>query len=274
MTFGDMILDCAERWGHADQSGTLPGLPTDAAILDLIKRKINAGYHEFLRADRKWTFVRQRVQVLWCPNGDGPFNIPSAGLPDGGRYRLPSYVGSQPHTDWTYVTTGRPPMVIQTIDAETVRRRMAAFRTKGIPAWAGVSPIQTDDGINGQGGKGWEVMFYPRPQNVSTVEAIFSVRQHVLKNLEERHVAGSDHDRTIIAFADHQWYKDDAEDPTVSAGYAGEMANQLAQSMLIDQERRPRQHGKLVDPKTLTVPVNRYVNLGAITYNGSPVPTP
>lgn len=267
MTFGDMILDCAERWGHADETGTLPGIPTDAAVLDKIKRKINAGYAEFLRADRKWCFLRQRYELTWYPDGDGPYNIPTGGSPDGGRYRLPTYLGSQPLTDWTYVTTGRPPSVIQNVSGETVRRQQASFRMSGVPMQAGCLPILTGDGVGGQP-KGWEVLFYPRPASAYTVEAVFSVRQHVLTELHERHVAGSDHDRTIIAYADHQWFKDDAENPLTSQTYEAEMLRMKALSMEIDKERRPRVLGKLRDSSSF-VPVSRWTNLGTVKYDGA-----
>ena len=266
MTFRELILDCAERWGVADETGTRAGIPTDLAVLDKVKRKINAGYADFLRADPRWTFLRQRVQVTWYPDGDGPYNING----DASRYRLPSYVGSAPLTDWTYVDAGAPPSCILTVDGERVRMAAARQVATGVPTWAGCIPLATEDGVGGQS-KGWEVVFYPRPSTAYTVEAMFRVGNHVLAELGERHVAGSDHDRTIIAYADHHWFKDDAETPDIPARYEAEMLRNFGASVQIDKQRRPRNHGKLIDPSVMRNPVNRSSNLGTLTFDGAAI---
>ena len=44
MTLRELIIDCAERWGCADESGSLADVPDDPAMFDKVKRKIVAGY--------------------------------------------------------------------------------------------------------------------------------------------------------------------------------------------------------------------------------------
>lgn len=265
MTFKEMILDCAERWGKADQTGTLPGIPTDAADLNLVKRKINAGYRQFLAADPKWSFVRQRYSLTFYPDGDGPQNIQS----DAGRYRLPSWICSQPKSDWMFVTASGPRGCIPIRPYELVRRQLADTASGGgQPAYSAVGPVETGDAIGGQS-KGWEALFSPRPSTAYTVEAMFRVTRHDLTDLYERHVAGSEHDRTILAFADWEWFRDDAENPTTTAIYQQARDAQLAQSIRVDREYRGRHHGKLVDPSIAAPAESDYTDRTELVYDGS-----
>lgn len=249
MTLEDMIRDCAERWGHADQTGSTAGVPTDAAVLDLVKRKINAGYQQFLSASTKWSFREQQVQVLGYPNGDGPDNINK----DPGRYRLPSHIQGAPLYDWEFVGDARPRTTVANMAVDIVRKRAALYtRRTGIPDMAGVGPLN-DNGPPEQGSNGWEVVFWPAPALTYLMSTTFRVEQHELTTLGERHIAGKAHDRTIIAFADWEWFRDDAEDPEQKERYrlavfgdpASGIEGMLQRSLKIDGEHRNRRRGSI-----------------------------
>lgn len=266
MSFQEILLSCAEKWGKADQTGTLPAIPSDPADLDQCKRRINEGYRSFLSSNPRWSFAEEKVQVLLAPDGSGPFNIES----DGGRYRLPKFIGSIPLTDWTYVGQSTPGGRILTVDHDLVVRQQSQSDATGNSTHAGVGPIVTGEGPGGQH-KGWEVRFWPRPQGAYTVEATFRVTSHKLVDLEDRHIAGREHDETILAFCDAEWYKHDAEDPEIAQRYMAIRTDALERSIELDKQMSPRRHGKVVDPSTQRVSVNRYTNLGRITMDGVPI---
>jgi hypothetical protein len=269
MTFEEIILDCAERWGHADETGDTAGIPTDDYLLDKIKRKVNAGYRAFLTANPKWTFLEERVQIQCYPDGDGPYNIDG----DAGRYRLPSRIASSPRFDWTFEGDQKPGSVVMNLAHDIVLRRRAAGERTGIPEYCGVGPIDPDAPPGGAE-RGWEAVFYPAPAADYLLETTFRVDSHTLIDLSERHIAGRSHDRTLIAFCDWEWYRDDGEDETVRERYKAEIYGDgarpglLALSIAADNERRSRRHGNL---GRRTVRVNTGSNLGRVTLDGSAV---
>lgn len=266
-TFEDLILDCSARWGHADQSGTLPGIPTDPAVLFEVKSTINRAYRAFLSAYPKWTFATQDIFLTFDPDGTGPDNV--AGDP--GRYRLPRHVGSIPLTDWTYEGGNAPVESILVLDHELVDRlRAMDSGSAGYPTRSAIKRITGND----QGGsdpRAWEAIFHPSPSAVATVKATFRFTGHQLVSLTDRHIAGREHDETIKAFADHEWMKKDAEDPEMSQRYERERNAKLAHSIALDHEMRARRRGQVIDPSVMryTPPASR---LGPLTFNGAAIP--
>jgi hypothetical protein len=273
LTFEQALIDCAERWGHAGQSGTVPALPTDEAVLDLIKRKFNAGYQEFLSA-HNWSFLDQQVTVLAYPNGDGPDNIDS----DPARYRLPNNIRGMPLYDWEFVGDARPRTTVANIAIDIVRKRAALYtRRTGIPTWAGCGPLN-ENGPPEQGGNGWEVMFWPAPALTYEMRTTFRIEQHELVENNERHIAGKAHDRTVIAFANWEWYRDDAEDPDLRERYRLELYGNpatgekgaLQRSIDIDGQHRNRRRGSISTERLRHAnrrKTHRY--LGRVQYDGS-----
>lgn len=263
-TLGQILLDCSERWGQADQTGTTPAVPTDPGVIDLCLRKINAGYREFLTANSKWTFLEQQVQVLGYPLGDGPDNVEG----DAGRYRLPGYVTSTPRHDWFFVGASRPRTRIENRAVQLVRQQRAlSSRQTGIPTWAGVGKINEDDAVEGPN-HGYEVVFWPAPSLTYLMQNTFRVDGHELVDMTERHIAGMAHDRTIIAFANWEWYRDDAED-AVRDRYKAERDEALARSFSLDNEMRERRRGTMSLDRIRNGErrkTHRY--LGRVTYDG------
>ena len=274
MTLRDLLLDCAERWGYADQRGSVPAIPTDAARLALCLRKINAGYREFLLANPNWTFLYREHSVLAYPDGDGPDNIDG----DAGRYRLPGFISSAPLSDWKFVGDSRPRTYVRRRHVEIVRKRRAIqTRRTGIPDIAGVGTIQVEDGAD-QRASGYEVVFWPAPALAYEMEATFRVDGHTLVDLNERHIAGQVHDRTIIAFCNWEHYRDDSDDESLKARYKAELFGDrgtgdigaLGRSIQIDNLMRERHHGTTSTNRNAQMnrrKTHRY--LGRVSVDGS-----
>jgi len=264
MSFEDLILNCAERWGKADQSGSVPALPTNEADLALIKRKINDGYRAFLASNPKWRFAEQDVTILFYPNGDGPLNIEA----DAGRYRMPEFIGSTPLGDWTFAGDSTPRSRVVTMDYDIVRKHLdIGGSSTGVPCYAGVGPMKSTDK---EQPRIWEAVFFPRPSQTWTCSARFRVTSHKLVNLTDRHIAGGEHDETLIRFCDWEWFGDDAEDQSISDKYAGRRNEALMRSIALDREMSGRRHGKVTNlgngqPDAWKRP------LGSITYDGVPI---
>ncbi len=278
MTLGQILLDCAERWGYASQSGSVPAIPTDPGVLALCLRKINAGYREFLLANPKWSFLHRQYSVLAYPEGDGPDNIDG----DGGRYRLPGWISSAPLNDWAFVGDARPRTIVERRQINIVRKRRAIqSRRTGIPTIAGVGTIEADDGAD-KSPTGYEVVFWPAPSLTYEMEATFRVDGHELVDLNERHVAGKVHDRTVISFANWEHYRDDSTDEAEKARYKSELYGDgqtdpgaLARSIRIDNEMRDRHHGTTSQNRNLYQnrrKTHRY--LGRISFDGSYISAP
>lgn len=236
MTYRELIVEVAQRKGMADISGAVAAIPDDALHLDLIKRTVNRGYARFLRADPQWSFIERTVTVTTDENGTGPLNI--AG--DAGRYRLPQFVRGTPLSNWRYEDEQSVFREAITTDHRTVRILREQSPTTGIPARAAVAALENPD-TPGRG-TAWELILYPTPGSAFTLEADFNVRTHQLVEMDDRHIAGPEHDEAIIDCAVALL---DAADNDA----AFIMPDSVAASMQIDALNRTKVVGPWTDPK-------------------------
>lgn len=263
-TFEDLILRLAARTGHADQTGTIAELPTDAEVLRLHKAAVNEGYDRFLRANPKWTFLDLSVTITLDSDGDGPTNIDG----DAGRYIAPGYVSGAPTGPWVFADTRSRRTMLKSVHPSQIDAyRQAGSGQTGAPSLAACRSRRTGAPV-GQAPAGWEFMFWPLPDQDYVLSAPFRVKKHVMVELGEKHVAGSEHDSAIHAFAAWAWYEDDAEDPAVAERFRAAAMERLAESMALDLQNFPDSVG---DNDGGVCPENVYRLPRVYAHNGNPI---
>ncbi len=242
-TFGELIVRLAARIGHADQTGAVAGVPTDANTLAEMKRCVNEGYDRFLRARQNWSFRRRTVILTFDTAGTGPQNYQQ----DAGRYVLPGYVAGPPLDDWVYLTANTTQRQIKRVHPNEIDvRRVSQGSTTGAPVISGMRTIESTGPI-GTSPTRWEATFYPIPDAAYMVQAPFRVVRHEMVELSERHCAGAEHDAAIIAYAAWVWFEDDAEDRETAERYrvaaqgdpARGIRGALQESIELDETNHP-----------------------------------
>lgn len=242
-TFERLLIELAEAVNQT-QYGTgndnAPVVNTDPATRDRLNRAVNRGYKYFLLSDRQWSFLERPVTLVLTPDASlGAASGLHAGLcidQDPARYRLPGFVEGSPKGDWTYLDTNSPYRAVIDVSAATVQRcRQASPTVTGAPQYAGVRPLEPDTSDNQQT-PGREVIFWPTPDREYTVEALFRVATPELADLSDRHVAGAEHDLTILALA--QWEWDRIDDRKLDLPEDAKF--KLDQSKRADRALRPR----------------------------------
>ena len=267
-TFRTLVAQFAEQIGvasfGADGRGE-PGIPATVHELAICKSYVNSGYKDFLQADADWTFLNDEVILTLDPAGAGPFNVNG----DPARYRLPQHCTGHPRGNWRFrddLTSARQVICrpMDVIDA----KRQGIVRT-GVPELAGVRGIPSGP----LAGKGSEVVFYPAPDAAYTLVGLYRVLPYDLVDLDQRHVAGAEHDNTVLAAALHKWAQRDGDEPSkIERG--GEYARLMALSKDIDRRKRTRNFGRMRDPSTsrADAPMGRRAE-GLVTHhNGNPIP--
>lgn len=271
MTFSEMIIELADDVGlasHGADGRSAAGLPDNPADLAKVKKFVNKGYRAFLGEDPKWTFCRSTFTLVLYPAGDGPDNVDG----DAARYRLPSYLRGMPATTPTY--TDQLSRVTHCLprDVATVLRHIQTEEATGVPRIYAVRPIPGPDGKTSHVDTLHEMLFYPTPDVQYTLEMQVRVHPYNLVDVDlERHVAGPEHDRAIMAAARLAWLEAFSEDAGEKAEALQTYTKLLENAKAVDRELRPRNLGRLSDPSiNRAEPVRR--GRGLITHsNGTPI---
>lgn len=269
-SFGDLLLELAVELGLARLVNTsgqdqAPTLPTDGSILFKLKQRLNAGYMSFLGGinpslppGRKpythWSFLSREVTLEFHPDGLGPLNIDQ----DSTRYRLPDGITSAPKQAWTINTGGRYSNThVQSVTWERVRHELAMAPTlRGCPVMAACRTIDALE--HPDHGKAWETRVYPPPADPGmSMKADFRIQARPLNDLNQRHIAGTEHDRTIIAYALVEWHRRDDKKGD-QFGRAMKLAgDSILASIELDKRARPMVVGQIRDPSVGQVIPNR-----------------
>jgi hypothetical protein len=194
-TFRELIVEVAHRKDMADLSGEVAAIPSDSQHLDLVKRMVNRGYARFLRADPQWSFIERTVTVVTNADGDGPTNLGG----DAGRYKLPFYVRGTPLSNWRFQDEQSTYCEAIATDHRSVRIMRQQGQSTGTPAYAAVAALESPDA--GGRSTAWELLLYPTPSAEYTIEADFNLRTHQFVEMEDRSIAGPEHDEAIIECA-------------------------------------------------------------------------
>lgn len=254
-TFGDLIRDVAEELGLADYTGTTPAAPTRAGDLDVVKRAIADGCELFYRGmdpreggrKHRWTFLTPTIRVTIDPAGTDPATIEG----DIARYRLDRRVTSGPHDNWTWeLGTQAWSGEVMNVREEVVRQLHANQTNTGPPLYATVRAYPPLNAAAPQDRQGWEVWVWPDPDQVYTLSAKFPVWPRKMLHPDERHLAGPDHDMTIIAASVYAHFRKrrtaDPEKAEVQARFDREMIA----SIETDLQNLPKTAGRNDDPAT------------------------
>lgn len=213
----------------ADNRATVP---SDPNTLDQLTRAINRGYKSFLAANPRWTFLERPVQITLSTDGSAAESIDS----DPGRYLLPSYVTGNPKGDWSFVDDNADRTCIITTSEHIVRRyRDGSPDTSGTPLYGCVRPLNPPKGGSLRAAR-QELVIYPDPDEAYVIEAVFRITAHELVELEDRHIAGAEHDMAILEQAVWQWRQ--LETPGLP-----QPTTELAKSILLDRATTPVRPG-------------------------------
>lgn len=248
MTYEQLIVRVAEAAGIASYATGPAAIPTRAHDLDLCKRMVNDGYQRFLNGIRAggkrpytaWTFLKPLYTFTLDPAGTGPTNVAA----DAARYRLSVPVVAHP-ASFTIKdpdsTASATTCAVTGIDR--VWASLSATVSVGRPVIAAMAPLAADRPGDAPG---WEVVFWPRPDKAYTATARFRLQPRTLVALEERHVAGMEHDQTIIALAIAAMKaKNRSEDVQAARDDADAL---MDASIALDMQRQPATAGPMLDP--------------------------
>ena len=273
MTAAELLLEIAERAHLADhtnpddENDNRARLPEDPHDLDVLWRALRTGYGLFLRSNPNWQFVRRVVSLTFDLDGTGPANV--AGDP--ARYRLPEYVSGPPEDAWTYGDDNSDVLCIQPVSDAELRALQAASVQTGTPAFVSHRPFTPDDaGVAGR--TAWEAVFYPAPGIAHTLSATFRIQAGHLVDLADRHVAGPDHDETIICAAVFHLARNDKIPGLDRDTAEADWLKALADSRTLEAAKAPPTVGPL--RKTgQPAAESRYRGRGhTFSYNGTPIP--
>lgn len=246
MRFRDFVLQVAIWLGLSDETGATNALPDDQAHLDLCKRIVNRAYKKFLQRDARWTFCEAPVQIM----------LSTAATPDQvdgehWRYRLPEWARGGPKTRWRYIDSQAWPSGVTPVTWDQIATRMHVLDESGPPVWAATRETPIASGHPLDAPRRWEVVFYPKPDSVYTVEGDFRVVPYDLQHLDERHVAGPEHDQTILELCRYEAAMED-ENQMDQEEAKRDAEQAVAFSLQIDRQKRPRRLGKFHDPAAIT----------------------
>jgi len=209
--------------------------PTDPNTLDQLTRAINRGYKSFLTANPRWTFLERPVQITLSADGTAAQCVEG----DPARYLLPSFVNGNPKGDWSFIDDQADRVCIMTTHEHVVRRlRDGSPDTSGTPLYGCVRPLDPPKGGSLRAAR-HELVLYPDPDEAYVIEALFRIGAHELVELEDRHVAGAEHDMAILEQAVWQWRQLDAPGTP-------QPTTELAKSIAMDRATTPNRAGSFV----------------------------
>ena len=211
-------------------------VPTDPNTLDQLTRAINRGYKSFLAANPRWTFLERPVQITMSATGTGAACIDS----DPGRYLLPSFVSGAPKGDWSFVDDNADRVCIMTTSEHAIRRyRDGSPDTSGTPLYGCVRPLDPPKNGSLRSARR-ELVVYPDPDNDYLIEAMFRISAHELVEMNDRHIAGAEHDMAVLEQSVWQWRM--LESPGLQ-----QPTTELAKSILLDRATVPIRPGAFVN---------------------------
>lgn len=245
MSFADLILRVAIEVGLSDESGTTAAIPSDPHDLDKVKRAVNDGLQLFQRANPKWKWMEPEVTLLMDRTGAASNAVPGTT----NEYILPWYCQGAPLNDWVTIDD---PNGIGTQVQSTSIERIRAFRSlddqyEGRPCMvAHVVHQPTGEGLRRIR---WKAVFDRNPDTNYLLVAKFRVVQPPLVELNDRHLAGSQHDQSVVDAGVWAYWRSKAEaDPGVRRMAEERFNRAVLESAAIDTRQTDRNLGPMLDP--------------------------
>lgn len=269
-TFQDLILRVAENVGlpyYPDQADNRAQIPVDPHNLDIVKRAINDGSDNVLRAYPHWTWASMPFEFTLYPDGDGPQNLEE----DAGRYLLPWCVSGNPQDGWVYASDGISGVIVPTSRETVFAMRAADPDASGTPTMACVTAIQNPGKIKNQR-QSFQVVFWPKPSQSMTVSATFRYMPRPMVELGERHPAGAIHQQTFVDAGTAAFWNRPSSDQKQAEYWQQRSDKSIAQSILLDQQNTPKNIGQFFDPSCMYDGVWRPID-STMYLNGTAIPT-
>lgn len=227
LTNQQLIIRVAEYLGVASYSSTA-GIPSDAHDLELCQRLVNDGIRAFLTSFHDWSFLKRSVTITFVA-GTAEYD-----MPDGFYGELVA--------PFTYGSSGPFARVNVTHEAY-IREANAAGTITGDPC---LVAFYSGANTNATGAPRWKALFYPTPAGVNTVSARCSIFPDALTTaaLSERHIAGFQHDETVMAFIMREAERQRNDTTGIHNQHAAEC---LQKSLVLDRRLNPRRLGQMRD---------------------------
>jgi len=246
LTFRDLIVRVAELDGKAKQP-TAPDqvadLPEDAYELDRIKRAINDGLREIVRAYPRWRSLRPTLSIT-LPYTPGANNINN----DSSMLRLPYNYQIIPLGEWTAVAADGSNNVgmLRFVHESMIIADLARYPTRtGVPRYCSLEPV-APNGKERRNERRMMIRVTPRPDRDYVLQGQVQSQVVELVEMEDRCPLGAIHDLTIIDAAMYVLTRNGA-DPQKKADYTTRFANAIEASMGADREIAPERLGTLED---------------------------
>lgn len=170
---------------------------------------------------------------------DAEFSIASDG-----NFTLPRDFGGEFIGDITYAANTNRGVGIDWTDAKTIRRwRENVTSETGTPYWAAVRLIP---GGKGSPRRRWELMLYPKPDELFVLEFSYNVHFDKLVELDEVHPAPFGHDEAIKAACRAVAERQIEDQPGVETDYYLNIA--LPASYRVDAQSAPKKLGYFGNP--------------------------
>lgn len=239
-TFGELVREFAEVVGlasYGDNGAGKAQAPTDVHDLDQCRRFVNRGYKMFLQAEANWTFVHHPMEFVLDPTGKGPLNINN----DPARMVLPPFIRAFPKGNLRFQDNRSTYCSVVPERPEVVERWRQVTRTSGTPTHFTIRPIPDAEQPDGGLGR-HELIIFPSPTVAYTLRGDWRIVPYDMREDSERHVAGAEHDETILAAARHLWDVRDKENADEAAFFRNPL---LLSSIRIDRRNRPKTLGRL-----------------------------
>lgn len=260
MSFADLILRVAVEVGLSDETGTVSAIPSDPGDLAKVKRAVNDGLALFARAWSRWRWMEPEVTLTMDPTGAASNCVPGTT----NEYVLPWFCQGAPLTDW--VTTVDPNGLGTRVSSTSIER-VRAYRADGVDYQS--RPCMVAHVVH-QGGTRplWKAVFDRDPDAAYTLTARFRIVQPPLVELDDRHLAGAQHDQSIVdAGVWAYWRSKHEADPGVRGASEARFNRAVAESISLDSRQRETNLGAMCDPSTEDFLPPEW-NQAPIYYNG------
>lgn len=183
----------------------------------------------------------RRIKVSGNATAVGTSGVTWAITADG-NYTLPRTFSGMYTGQITYISDTNQGVDIEWTDEATIRQwREDITDETGDPFWAAVRPMNT-----GTPRRRWELVVYPKPDEVMTVEFPFLLHFDSLIDLDEVHPAPFPHDETIRAACLAAAERDSEDTPGNDFAYYRQQC--LPNSYRIDAQSAPRKLGYFGNP--------------------------
>jgi hypothetical protein len=236
MTLRALMTELARECSLLVQSGSEFVLPTSAGSLDRLRQSCREAYRTFMQTDPHWSWLHREILVTL---GTGsPDLIDAADLR---RYRLPTFVATAPLGDLSLRNAaGVAVWQVKLVAASVLLGQQALLTDAQTPQCVTVRTVP------GTTGRQVELLTDAKPDQTYTLRGVFRVHQSWDAE-EERHLAGGEHDQTLLRMAVYAFKRTDEGAVGVIDRIKRDADEALSRSLTLDMAARPTWLGVMPD---------------------------